>query len=240
MTVRNGGDCFQILRGSLWCFTLSGSSPPESQQHDFLRWSLDSKKYPHTSQVCRSKINHFWIVPQTKLRALSVPRREKCTQCLRLVFSGHVSHVRGCEQLQVFCSFEHWWVIHRTSLFRAYKNYRIWSTSGALAMRSCPHNKLHQTCNELAVQMETQFLIFRFQNLSWNRTGLHWDLDLVSFVKWGTTRIFWIFWKKEWDLWTRNMCLGVPSCLILNSGFNRSRNPSRACFVVDITGILST
>jgi hypothetical protein len=70
----------------------------------------------------------------------------------------------------------------------------------------------------------------RFQKLPWSRMGLHWDVDLVSFVEGESAYDFFnVLALREWnpildklDADTQYV-LGFPSCLILNSVFNRSQ-----------------
>ena len=44
-------------------------------------------------------------------------------------------------------------------------------------------SELHQTSDELAIQMRIEFFVFRFQKLSGSQMGLHWGVDIVSFMK---------------------------------------------------------
>ena len=64
----------------------------------------------------------------------------------------------------------------------------------------CLARDLHQTSNELEVQMRTEYLIFRFHKLSWSWMGSHWGVDFVSFVERENTYDFFsILAFREWN-----------------------------------------
>jgi hypothetical protein len=51
------------------------------------------------------------------------------------------------------------------------------------------------------VEMRIEFLIFRFQKLSWSWIRLHWGIELVSFQEWKSTyNLFNILALREWNL----------------------------------------